>query len=349
MDRFRWALWRVVAGGFAAHAAFAVVFALLGEAAVATETAAAVVMPSAAFLLMRRERAEAAFAVACVDIVASAVLGTMFAGEAGGFLFYIIIPLLLAALYPKRPWLARWGWIAALAAAYVVFEVLWPAGTAYAGWAPSIVHLLHVFNVLVVSGAVIVLAVLSAVAVSRAEQDLTEALRRMEGLALQDDLTGLLNRRAMERVLERETARARRSGQPYCVVMADIDHFKRINDHFGHAFGDEVLRAVAGALRANVRGHDVVGRWGGEEFLIILPETGVEGASSLAERLRAEIEKLATTRQGRQVGLSMTFGLASSAEGRSPQELVEVADGAMYEGKRSGRNRVVAAPLFSGA
>lgn len=342
-DRFRWVLWRVVVGGFVAHAAFAVVFALLGDAVVAGATAAALVMPAAAFGLLRWGRVEAAFSVACVDVVASAVLGTMFAGEGSGFLLYLLVPLLLAALHPRRSFVARWGWIAVLAAAYVVFELLWPATAALAEWSPGVVHLLHVFNAFVVSGAVVVMAVLSAAAVSRAERGLTEALGRMEGLALQDGLTGLLNRRAMERVLGREAARSGRSGRPYCVVMGDIDRFKGINDRYGHAFGDEVLRLVADCLRGGVRGQDLVGRWGGEEFLMVLPETGMEGASRLAERLRVEVEKLAVTRKGEAVGLSMTFGLASSAEGGSPEEIVVAADEAMYEGKSLGRNRVVAA------
>lgn len=333
----------MVAGGFAAHAAFAVGFAVLGDRGVAAATAAALVLPAAAFLLMRARRAEAAFAVACTDITASAVLGTMFAGEASGFLLYLVVPLLLAALHARRSWLARWGWIALIAAAYVAFEVLWPSGAALAGWSSGVVHLLHVVNVLVVSGTVVVLAWLSAVAVSRAEQDLTKALRSMEDLALQDGLTGLLNRRAMERVLVREAARSARSGRPYCVVMADIDRFKGINDRFGHAFGDEVLRAVAGALGGGVRGQDLVGRWGGEEFLALLPETEAAGAAALTERLRVMVESLTTGVEGKRVRVTMTFGVAGSGGGGSYEEVVRAADAALYEGKDAGRNRVVTA------
>src|SRR4029079_17110692 len=118
----------------------------------------------------------------------------------------------------------------------------------------------------------------------------TRAERRMESMALTDPLTGLLNRRSMEQRL-REAAHAfTRGGRSFCVVMADVDHFKRVNDVHGHAAGDRVLRAVAALFGEGLRAHDAVARWGGEECLLLLPETEAETAHEIAERLRASAE-----------------------------------------------------------
>ncbi|MEJ2288122.1 MAG: GGDEF domain-containing protein [Deinococcales bacterium] len=332
----------MVASGFAAHATFAVVFALLRDPVMAWATAAGLAMPTLAYLLLRRGSANAAFATACVDIALSAVLGTLFAGEASGFLFYVMVPLVLVALHPGRASLSRWAWVGLLGTVYVGFELLWPPMAGLARWPAHTIHLLHVFNVLVVSGAMVAMALLSAFTVTRAEHALVEALQRMESLALRDGLTDLLNRRAMEEALRRETGRSRRTGRGYSVLMADVDRFKKINDRYGHAFGDEVLRAVAARLRSGLREHDLVGRWGGEEFLMVLPETGIAGGARAAEKLRRVVEAKPVGMDGQSVQVTVTIGVASSDEGDAPADVVEAADAAMYDGKASGRNRVVA-------
>lgn len=341
-DRFRWILWRVVAGGFAAHAVFAVVFALLGLGGMAWHTAAGLVAPSLAYVLLRRGHANAALAVACLDIAVASVLGTLSLGEAAGFLYYMMVPLVLIGLHPGRS-LGRWIWVGLLGALYVGFEVLWPSLGGLAGLPASTVHVVHVFNVLVVSVAVVVMALMSALTVARAEHAQRSALRQMEGIALRDDLTGLYNRRALEDVLARENSRARRSARFYCVVMADVDRFKAVNDRNGHAAGDAVLQAVAGLLRANVRDHDVVSRWGGEEFVVVLPDTSLAGGMRTAEKLRQAVEELTVDADGETLHVTMTFGVAEGDGESPPSQVVEAADAAMYRGKGQGRNRVVAA------
>src|SRR5678815_2927811 len=114
----------------------------------------------------------------------------------------------------------------------------------------------------------------------------TLAERRMESMAHTDPLTGLLNRRSMEQRLREAAQGFQRTGRPFCVVMADVDHFKRINDDHGHEAGDRVLRAVAALLGADLRSHDAVARWGGEEFLLLLPDTDLGTAGDVADRLR---------------------------------------------------------------
>jgi diguanylate cyclase (GGDEF)-like protein len=161
----------------------------------------------------------------------------------------------------------------------------------------------------------------------------------VERQALVDGLTGLANRRACSEALQAETARAERLETPLCVVLADLDEFKDVNDAYGHAVGDEVLRAFAGVLRETLRDSDVAGRWGGEEFLLLLPGADEEGAAQLAERVRAALS-------GREIpgaaGLSVTasFGVAEYEPQSSIEQLVAAADRALYRAKRGGKDRV---------
>ncbi len=349
-DRFRWILWRVVAGGAAAHVVFALAFALLGEPLAAWATAAGTVMPLLAAILLRRGSADAAFAASCIDMAVSAVAGTVIAGEASGFLFYLMIPLVLAALYPARSTLSRWGWVAALGSMYIAFELLWPHGFGLAAWPAESVHVLHVVNVLIVSGGMVATALLSAFAVTRAEGKLVAALEHMEALALRDALTGLPNRRATEEALRREASRSERSGAAYSLVMVDVDCFKNVNDTHGHAFGDEVLRTVAVTLRGCLRDQDLVGRWGGEEFLAVLPETPSELATGVAEKLRRAVARQVIAYDGKETQVTITLGVACSSGTAAADATVERADVAMYRGKQAGRDRVeVAAPALTPA
>ncbi len=164
----------------------------------------------------------------------------------------------------------------------------------------------------------------------------------VERQALVDGLTGLANRRAAADALHREAARAERLQTPLSVVLADLDGFKDVNDEYGHAVGDEVLRAFAEVLRETVRESDVAGRWGGEEFLLMLPGADLGGAMQLAERVRMG---LAARRISSAPDLCLTasFGVAEYSGESNSEELVAAADSALYEAKRAGKDRVVSA------
>jgi diguanylate cyclase (GGDEF)-like protein len=169
--------------------------------------------------------------------------------------------------------------------------------------------------------------------------------RLVERQAMVDSLTGLANRRSLEETLRLELARAGRFGDTVSVVLADLDKFKAVNDRFGHAAGDEVLKAFAAALRETVRESDVAGRWGGEEFALVLSGTDAEGGARLAERARSSLEGTAVRMpDGTLLHVTASFGVASFPESRELGELLAAADSALYEAKREGRNRVVVAP-----
>lgn len=181
-------------------------------------------------------------------------------------------------------------------------------------------------------------AVADAMSLALANLALRDKLR---GQALRDPLTGLYNRRYMEDTLQRMVQLADRDRSELSVLMLDLDHFKRLNDHHGHARGDAALRDVAATMIASLRDSDIACRYGGEELLVILPHCGVEAAARKAEQLRASIEQL-SEKDGAEI--SASFGVASlSPATRSVAELMAAADAALYRAKREGRNRVVCA------
>lgn len=165
----------------------------------------------------------------------------------------------------------------------------------------------------------------------------------LQKLASRDPLTGCLNRRAFFDMVEELFVAARTQGTPFCCIMTDIDHFKRFNDRYGHAVGDEVIRAIVHTLQSNLRIDDLLCRYGGEEFCIILPNTSVEQATEVADRLRADVEHHAGMSVRTTEGLQITssFGVALLGEEmRDPAELIDNADKALYQSKQDGRNRV---------
>jgi diguanylate cyclase (GGDEF)-like protein len=168
------------------------------------------------------------------------------------------------------------------------------------------------------------------------------ALEEVSLLATTDGLTGLFNRRHAEVLARRACDEAARYGRPLAVLVTDVDFFKKVNDGHGHDAGDAVLRGIAAALRAEARATDVVGRFGGEEFVLVLPDTDEDGARELAERVRRRVEHTPMQTPAGPLKVTLSVGLASMpAHGEGLASLVKAADEALYEAKRSGRNRVV--------
>jgi diguanylate cyclase (GGDEF)-like protein/PAS domain S-box-containing protein len=168
---------------------------------------------------------------------------------------------------------------------------------------------------------------------------LETTLNEMRELAERDPLTGLANRRHLDEVLRLHQEVCRRTGQPFSVVMADIDHFKQINDTFGHQVGDQALVAFAHELEVLCRPHDVVGRFGGEEFVVILRETRLADAMVVADRMCGSAHR-ATPGEMAPQRLTASFGVAEAKQTGSTQELMRQADEALYEAKARGRNCV---------
>lgn len=184
------------------------------------------------------------------------------------------------------------------------------------------------------------------VGLSIANIRLREALRTQ---SIKDPLTGLYNRRYLEEMLEREIRRAVRAEQSLGILMLDLDHFKNFNDTYGHDAGDTVLREAASFLGKNIRAEDIVCRFGGEEFVIILPTADLAASHARAERIRSKLRELTVLHQGQSLGrITVSVGVAAlPVHGTSPKELFEAADAALYKAKREGRDRVVSADLLA--
>lgn len=168
----------------------------------------------------------------------------------------------------------------------------------------------------------------------RRAQTLEEELIRH---SQEDHLTGLLNRRRIMQLLEHEVRRALRYGTTFSIILMDVDHFKAVNDQFGHQAGDTVLEMIAEVIKTGVRAPDHVGRWGGEEFLIILPETDIGGGFSLAEKLRTRLQSAYFGEFGHRTA---SFGVTAFEGDDDISAIVARADAGMYAAKRGGRNRV---------
>jgi diguanylate cyclase (GGDEF)-like protein len=166
---------------------------------------------------------------------------------------------------------------------------------------------------------------------------------KLRDASVRDPLTGLFNRRYLDATLQRELHRATREGRPLALLMVDADHFKRVNDRYGHAGGDEVLRALAGVLTELHRSEDVVCRYGGEEFVVVLPGSNLALARQRAEAVRSRVAQLQIATDAGFVSITVSIGLATRRHDEDAQALFKRADAAVYVAKAEGRNRVVVA------
>lgn len=178
--------------------------------------------------------------------------------------------------------------------------------------------------------------------VSERTKELEDANKKLDLISRTDELTQLPNRRDMNETIENEVGRSTRTRKPFCFIFIDIDHFKNVNDTYGHAAGDEILKAVSGMVRSLLRKYDVLARYGGEEFLALLPETDLEGALIVAERFREQVESMTIEYGEHKIKVTITLGVAQYDYGLGADRSIQLADKALYEGKESGRNKVVA-------
>jgi len=284
-----------------------------------------------------------ALMASCASLAAMAIfvaLDLQLAADILSFVFIAVYAVSMVALGigAQRRRNAAAGFFTAAA----LFAVVGGLATLLACWG-----LLPV-NVLTFHGAelgVLVESTLLALALARDIRSFEEARQQAEMLAGTDTLTGLLNRRAFFDRAQAVWNTAARRTRPLTAAMVDLDHFKKTNDEHGHAAGDEVLKAVAGLLSSTCRTSDVIARWGGEEFLLLLPETTLEQAGVLAERLRSAVESCEVLTKRGTVKVTASFGLADLRGHPNLDALVADADQWLYRAKHAGRNRVMGPPV----
>ncbi|MFL6672583.1 MAG: diguanylate cyclase [Massilia sp.] len=231
-------------------------------------------------------------------------------------------------------------WIGMSCAAMVAIYAAHAAGVAMAAPPAAAPQLLFLLCNVGLYGVVVAFVLLFQLTTAQGFIKLEQALELINELASRDDLTGSHNRRHLITLIETEKERSARSGSRFCLCLLDIDFFKRINDTYGHSAGDTVLREFALNVQHQIRLGDAFGRYGGEEFLLMLPETGLDEAQALAERVRAHIERLAFTGLP-ELALTVSIGIAEYRRDESIAQAVARADEALYRAKSGGRNRVM--------
>ncbi len=318
-----------------AHAVFSALFMALGLTEMGCINVASVLTYGLAYMLIRSRHMMVAQALMCLEIVLHGLLAVRLLGWDSGFHFYVVLIIPVALVSSTVSMTVKVSVAVATALCYLAMDMAFRHAQPPHQLAPLVLDALHYFNL---ASALTILSLLSLLYGHLVRQ----AEVKLKVLACTDPLTHLHNRRFAMEVAQHEAAVFQRGGRPLSVLIGDIDHFKQVNDQYGHAQGDQALKAVARVLRAGVREVDHVARWGGEEFLMLLPGTDGEEAVQVAERLRQGVGDLASA-GGPPFPLSITLGLTVLAPGESVEQALARADRALYQGKQAGRNRVVVA------
>lgn len=342
-DRLHSAFWimvrRVTVLAAMVDVTFLVFFLVVDSPLLAWLNIGSIALYATAYLLLTRRKNLAALILIWLEVVAHAAIGTVLVGWDSGFHYYLL--MFIPAIVVSGSGRTVMVLLATLFAVYMGLHETAHLVGALAPLGEKPLLLLNVFNVLIFFSMAGYTTHFYSGLVRKSERKLRE-------LATHDTLTGLSNRRHLLDIARQEIARAIRTGQALSVVLADIDDFKRINDGFGHDAGDHVLVHAGELLRATCRAHDTVARWGGEEFLFLLPSTDQNAALEFAERLRQRVRSSQVIHGDEQFLFSLSIGVATLAEGESLERAIGRADRALYRSKSGGRDRVTVAdhPLF---
>ena len=319
--------------GFWAHLAFIPLFAWLGVPQMAWLNLASVAIFYLARQANLRGNQSFAFFVIATEVTIHAVLAVMLVGWISGFHYYLVIVVPFLLFNDRHDPRLIIGASTLVTLLYPALWVLAPHNPL--GIDDSVLRWLIPMNIVIPVASIGVISTYFRIASMEAE-------RRMQELAMTDPLTRLPNRRRMWTLLREQSTQFETYGRPFTLILADIDRFKMINDTLGHDGGDLVLRQTAERLSAAMRPRDVVARWGGEEFLVLLPDTDLAAAAEVAERFRQAVASAPVEWNGRSMDVTLTLGVASSESWPNVDDCIREADSALYQGKADGRNRVVA-------
>jgi diguanylate cyclase (GGDEF)-like protein len=316
--------------GAPAHALFLAFFFWMGIPLLGIFNILSIAAWVFAWWINRRGHPQAAVITLAVEVVAHAVVAVLLTGWQAGFQTPIL-PLIAFLMIGHRV-KARVMFTEALAL-LAIYTALYTYTKDFVapGLSETTLQALNYMHIGLVFGGLCVVSYFY-------RQASVEAEKGMERLATTDQLTGLANRHRMRHLITQERSRSERTSRAFSLVICDIDRFKDINDKYGHDIGDEVLRRVADVLATTARVHDTVARWGGEEFLVLLPETELRGAIDAAERMRRATEQHTFGT----FNVTLSFGVAVNRPSETTDDTLKRADNALYEGKHTGRNRVVA-------
>lgn len=312
--------------------AFFFLFHALGSPILAWVNIASVAIYVAAYYALKRRRNQLASGLIWAEVVLHSALGTLLIGWDSGFHYYLL--MFIPAICLSTP--IRWVFpcLLGLLAYYIGLDAMMRVMDPIEPIHDLALYIVHVFNLTVVFAMFSYLSLFYVNVVVSAQ-------RKLRLMATTDPLTRLLNRRQMKFMLELEIERFRRSEHPVGLLLLDVDHFKQINDSHGHETGDKVLETLASLLRDHLRAQDLVARWGGEEFLIAMPNSDSEATTQAAERIRKAVAGF-DWRQltGDQTAVTVSIGATQLTAEDEISRLISRADKALYQCKHQGRNQV---------
>ena len=319
--------------GVVVHLLLSATFLCVRESGLALFNLASVVVWSGAWVLNRYRRYSLSLLAMAAEVVVQSTVMVIVMGWSGGFQYYLLpgIPFILFNIYLKDRFLLFLAFSFSL-----LFTGLYGLSTRTTpgDFEPLFVMGMHYANIAICVFSLMVVSYCFRLATALNNDLLREA-------AHTDFLTGLRNRRSMMDLLEQQRRLAEREGSSFGVLILDLDHFKTFNDRYGHDCGDYVLHEVAQIMQSSLRESDVVARWGGEEFLVMTPNTDARGAGRVAEDLRAAIQTRRLSFAGQALAVTATVGVAtSSGRDRNLEATLKLADQALYRGKDLGRNKV---------
>jgi diguanylate cyclase (GGDEF)-like protein len=320
-------------------AAWIPMYAMIGAPFLAALSGLSVLTYATAYWLIGQRRNKAAVMLVWAEVLLHAALGSLLIGWGSGFHLFLLIFIPALVVGSSRRWAVPLVLVLLTfyLGLYAACQALGPLDPLQ----PWALQLAFGVNVLLIFGMFYAMAAFYRATVIQAE-------RRLLRAATTDPLTGLANRAAFQQRAQGELAQGRRRGEPVSLVLADVDFFKRINDDLGHAAGDLVLVRLAELMRQTLREVDVLARWGGEEFLVLLPSADASEAAAVAERLRQVVAAARIDIGVRTVQVTMSFGVAQVQADQDLQAATKSADQALYVSKRDGRNRVSCASVTAG-
>ncbi|MBI2732593.1 MAG: GGDEF domain-containing protein [Aquabacterium sp.] len=319
----------------ATHVMFVGLFYGLGAYTLAKVNLGSVLLFALSYVCLKKRLNLLAVGLIMLEVLGHAILAVRAIGWDSGFHYYLLVVVPVLVISKTRIPAFKPVMLLTLLLVYIGMDMVMRDLPPYDVLSAQTLSGLRYFNISVTFLLLIYLSGMYLRLVTKAE----DALRV---LATTDPLTQLLNRRSLLEIAEYEVVQRKRHQAPLAFILADIDHFKSINDQHGHAAGDAVLRAVSQTLRQASREQDSIARWGGEEFLILMPDATQDMAVKVAERLRQQVQMLEVPFNDTVIRVSMTFGVSTHQTDEIVDAPLNRADAALYQGKMAGRNQVVA-------
>ncbi len=326
--------------GLIGHSCFVLIFILLKMPFMAFLNIVSVCLYSTGLVLNKNKYHKITLYLGIIDVITHVIVAVLYLGWNSGFHYYIICLIPIIFFASPVTFSTQMRLFLLSFSAHVALKYLTSYITPFYIAEKSTLIFLSYFNAFATFTIISVLAHYYSVASAQTENTLKTANKELETLAFTDPLTGLLNRRTMLKEIEHQFKMYTKHQKPLSIIIADIDDFKRFNDKYSHSCGDYVLVSISSIMSNILKSKGKISRWGGEEFMIILPETEFEEGKKIAEKIRERVSSSVFNYGGHNLSVSMTFGVSEYRGHSSISDLINKADKCLYQGKHNGKNCV---------